>query len=130
MGQAVWESIQIQKRGDTDSPALQAQPAITKQQIPVSDGGDPGGPGNTTCVSSLHPSHLNHLSLTLRLLLNPLLQPLQSQGGHTHNYETHLGRYLRLPIDWRALGFSPHKFGSNPRKNKSPAGGPHIFIRK
>ena len=103
---AVWESIQIQREvTQTLHCFLQSTTSHYQAADPSKWWRDPGGPGNT-CVSSLHPQPSQSLQLdTQTPITNPLLQPIQSQGGHTHNYETHFGRYLRLPIDWRALGF-------------------------
>lgn len=103
---AVWESIQIQRQvTKTLHCLLQSHPAITKQQIPASYGGILVGLEIPACPAWT-PSNLNQFDLDIQTpITNPLLQPIQSQGGHVHNYETHFGRYLRLPIDWRALGF-------------------------
>lgn len=112
---AVWKSIQIQREvTQTLHCFLQSTTSHYQAADPSKWWRDPGGPGNT-CVSSLDPQQSQSFDLdTQTPITNPLLQPIQSQGGHAHNYETHFGRYLRLPIDWRALGFFfPHKFGSS-----------------
>ena len=89
----VWEPSQIQREV---TQALHCFLQSTTSHYQAADPSkwwrDPGGAVNT-CVSSLDPQKPQSFDLNTQTpITNPLLQPIQSQGGHIHHYEAHFRR--------------------------------------